>query len=260
MTTLVIPDVHTKWQLAEHIRTTVPYDRCVFLGDVFDDFNDTIEITRDTAEWYKRMLTAPTTLMLLGNHDAQYLWPHIRGLRCSGFSDAKALIIKEVFDNNFQVAYDNLHLYTIADKWLLSHAGWDRAWLKQGLRSLENHLDHMVNQVWAGLEAGIMPYLLNAGPERGGYATVGGPTWVDWSTLEITPGVNQITGHTFRREVRTKRYNTTSMNYCIDTGLRNYALIEDGVVTICNSPFSNGTCSICQREEFQDSPHNHACE
>ena len=41
MTTLVIPDLHHRVAAAEEWIARYPADRVVFLGDYFDDFDDT---------------------------------------------------------------------------------------------------------------------------------------------------------------------------------------------------------------------------
>jgi len=39
---LIIPDVHHKLKLVENIRTNHPRMLAIFLGDYFDDFDDTV--------------------------------------------------------------------------------------------------------------------------------------------------------------------------------------------------------------------------
>jgi metallophosphoesterase superfamily enzyme len=45
------------------------YDRVVFLGDYFDDFRDTPESGRATAEWLRTNVRDSRFTFLHGNHD-----------------------------------------------------------------------------------------------------------------------------------------------------------------------------------------------
>ena len=74
--------------------------------------------------------------------------------------------------------------------------------------------------------------LLRAGWVRGGDQAKGGCTWLDWDEeFEDIPGVPQIVGHTIGKEPRWK-----GASLCLDTQLRHYAVIEDGKVTVKETP------------------------
>ena len=45
MKTLIIPDIHTRFDVAESFIDKERPDNVVFLGDYFDTFDDTLEIT-----------------------------------------------------------------------------------------------------------------------------------------------------------------------------------------------------------------------
>lgn len=47
---LVISDIHNRHAKVQKLLDTVEYDRCVLLGDFFDDFNDFPEDARQTYE------------------------------------------------------------------------------------------------------------------------------------------------------------------------------------------------------------------
>lgn len=54
---------------------------------------------------------------------------------------------------------------------------------------------------------------------------------MDWDCFAPIDGLNQLVGHTNFRQPR-KKSTATSTNWNIDTGLRYYAIIEDGVISI----------------------------
>jgi len=89
MRTLIIPDIHHHTQNAEHWLRSQRYDRVVFLGDYFDDFNDTARDATNTARWLRERMDATTDIFLLGNHDAAYLFTGLPELGCAGFTQQK---------------------------------------------------------------------------------------------------------------------------------------------------------------------------
>jgi hypothetical protein len=115
-------------------------------------------------------------------------------------------------------------LYTEVDGYFISHAGLHPFHDKYALRV---HPEIILAQ----LAEGKVDQCLRAGVSRGGNIRVGGIDWLDWDEFEPIPGMNQICGHTPRPEVR-YREGDRSRNFCIDTQLRHYAVIEDGQVTI----------------------------
>lgn len=224
MRTLVIPDVHTKFWLVERILKE-PHDQAVWLGDFFDDWGDTPEIAEQTALALMRMQkeSKKDDVFLLGNHDGMYLWPEVaQKLACSGFTPAKAKAIKAAI--NVKEVRQRFKLHTTVDGWLLSHAGLHV--YHRNPRLMEEQ-----GEILKDLAEGRVHMALHAGRSRGGNALHGGINWLDWREFEPIEGVRQICGHTQGAEVRQK-----GENYCIDTGLRNYAVIEDGRVEIKETP------------------------
>jgi hypothetical protein len=81
-------------------------------------------------------------------------------------------------------------------------------------------------------------WFFEAGTARGGRAPFGGLLWCDTSEFLPTPGLNQLFGHTPRRDVW--KYDTNrrtgvvhgSQNYCLDTYLRYYGVFTDGKFSI----------------------------
>jgi hypothetical protein len=226
MRALIIPDLHHHTENAEYWLRSQSYDRVIFLGDFFDDFGDDANDARQTAFWLRNRMDSTDDIMLLGNHDAAYMFPHLDALYCPGFTRAKARAIHEVLQpkhwQRFKLAHDE-------QGWLVSHAGIHPSWMKlptvTGIVALSEEAMEKAGR-------GVVDPLLGAGFDRGGAQPVGGPLWVDWSSLVPIPGVNQIVGHTPGTAVREK-HGHESDNYCLD--VRNgaaVALLDHGRVSI----------------------------
>ena len=255
--TLVVPDIHNNFTAAEEriaeVRERFPgrISQIVFLGDYFDDYGDTPEMTRQTAEWLQHSVEQSDRVHLVGNHDLAYLAPS-PFTWCSGFEDAKFAIASPILDamprERFRAALE-------VDGWLLSHAGFhQRHAAGRAPAELIALADSALRQLWEGAQ----PELFAAGYARGGSAPSGGITWCDWiKEFQPTSGIHQIVGHTPARTIRlfaleyeTGRrfrrsyevnvaYNETfprgkfpSFNVCLDTGMRAVALIENGAIVI----------------------------
>lgn len=232
---VIVPDVHHKLDKLMSIVEREKGKRFAFLGDWFDDHEDSPVQAGWTAKWLQRRLALyPDDIYLLGNHCAPYLWPEISGLRCSGHTTAKRLAIWNEMD---VPAYrKRVLLFQKYNGWLLSHAGIhpyfesvtaDRDnWRAQDV--LDNRSDRICE----------VPAIMNAGWSRGGPERIGGCTWLDWCE-EFKPitRVNQVVGHTKglqpRRKEPTDAYGEVlSTNWCIDTNLNHYAVLTDGGLEI----------------------------
>ena len=71
--TLVIPDIHNDFKLAEGIIHRERPDHTVFLGDYFDDWYDTVQDAANVAKWLRESLENPDRTHLIGNHDVSYM-------------------------------------------------------------------------------------------------------------------------------------------------------------------------------------------
>ena len=94
MKTLIVPDIHNKIIEAESIIDHERPDNIVFLGDYFDDFNDSPIIAQQVAEWLKQSLKKPNRIHLIGNHDICYMTNGDQ--KCSGWDGAKQMFINKV--------------------------------------------------------------------------------------------------------------------------------------------------------------------
>ena len=202
MKTLIIPDIHTDYIKAEEMIAVEKPDKVVFLGDYFDDWEDTLESTEQTALWLKTSLEDKNRTHLLGNHDLSYLYPTYR---CAGFSEGKQYVI-----NKTGVDLKQLKSYCWVDDYLCTHAG-----LSDDFYNAYKHRDESITEF---LEADF-PALYNCSSLRGGLDRFSGIYWCDYNEFVDIPHVNQIFGHT---NGKYPRY--TGGSTCLDTRLRYYAV------------------------------------
>ena len=222
MRTLVIPDIHTRFEIAQQIIDLEAANRIVLLGDYFDDWTDSADSNAATAEWLKDKLEDPNIIALWGNHDQHYLLDNWIPWACSGFTRSKRTAIRSILKS------DDTHTLRLAanvDGWLLSHAGFHPRLLRR--MNGEDPVAVANGQVLEEMLAGKVPELVAIGRDRGGPAYTGGITWLDWHSFRSTPGVRQICGHTENALPRNE-----GENWCIDTRLGHYAIIEDGTLEI----------------------------
>lgn len=250
MRCIVVPDIHTQVAKVERILAKeIPYDKVVFLGDYFDAFYDTVESNRQTALWLKDSLKNPKRVHLIGNHDLNYHGDNI-AISCSGFTPDKLTAIREVLPTGS--VWDKLRWHQIEQGWLLTHAGLDDRLHNLPAPSIKR-LDNFLRE--AGMVAnrafinGKYHWFYEAGAARNGTADIGGIVWCDANDeFQPIPHVKQIFGHTFQRKgprwirgdmgLEMSFGNTGpkvrqhDWNLCLDTHLKNWAVIDDGIVEI----------------------------
>jgi hypothetical protein len=208
--TLIIPDIHHKWQWAEKIISSVGADEIIFLGDYLDDFNDTPDMVKDTCDWLTSSVDKPNRIHLFGNHDQSYAFQ--KSLRCSGHEQWKQFIVDDTLP---KAVWNKLKWYHWLDnRWLLTHAGLHRLNIPACIGALKHDRATFINEIsnYLDVEIGIglrkannneTYWTHNAGRARWGQERVGGITWCDYNVeFYPFPGLNQIVGHTPQNEVR----------------------------------------------------------
>jgi hypothetical protein len=96
---LIIPAVHHKLKLVERVRTNYPHMPAIFLGDYFDNFDDTVDDMKATCRWLKKTLENSDDEFSLGNHCFAYVSYEL-GLRwgfCTGWRADKQQVFHEYF-------------------------------------------------------------------------------------------------------------------------------------------------------------------
>jgi hypothetical protein len=245
---LIIPDVHERLdRLEQAMRHIKKADRYIFLGDWFDTFKKFDEQRlKSVCHFIVSMIGDAKTLdistWLLGNHDCHYFFNNL-GFQCSGFDWNKKALIKNLIPRQI---IERFQIYQKVGGYVLSHAGF--------------HTDNLDILNPPALQAqlieqclrGNYPRAFESGRARGGYAKLGGPTWLDWNhEFRHIDGMPQIVGHTQTDIPRRAHESGCPMkmvsadsawghapvemsgscscnpSYCIDTSLRHVAILDD---------------------------------
>jgi hypothetical protein len=227
-TRLLIPDIHHKFGVVNNIRTAHPETPAIFLGDYFDDFDDSVEDMRTTCDWLKAAVENTDDVFLLGNHCFAYLSYEL-GVRwgfCSGWTPVKQQVFREYFPGDTLLRHCRWILR--CQDWLISHAGLSNELYRSfSKRRTEEEIFHWVHDAENALTAGVAHAAFLAGTDRGGPQRVGGILWCDWERFRLIPGIRQIVGHTPADNVRYKKESV-----CLDTHLRHYGLLENGNLVV----------------------------
>lgn len=217
MNSLTISDVHgrTVWSEAD----TDAYDLVVFLGDYTDShvFDDETIYTNLTTIIQRKRQQPDKFVLLLGNHDAQYL--HFPHYRCSGFRERAQPALTALLQENkdlFQIAHQQ-------GNFLFTHAGVTNNWLTRFLAKIaypasqlrpEVNLARLLNE--AHQQPGpVRNSLFEVGPLRGGSDAFGGPVWADRSETrtDFLTGFRQVVGHTPVSDFTTTGNESGSITY-----------------------------------------------
>ena len=202
---LIIPDIHLKHEVAEKIIRHVGADEIIFLGDYFDDFNDTPQMVRETSEWLVESTSKPNRIHLFGNHEVGYAFGY-KYFKCRGYTQWKHMLISDIVP---QSVWNKLKFYHFLDnRWLLSHAGLHSLNVPDDIKAMNKNRVGFIQAISDWLDVEIQKgmrcaanntcsWIFNAGRCRGGTQRVGGLIWCDYEA-EFYPvkGINQIVGHT----------------------------------------------------------------
>ena len=210
--TLILSDIHNNYNLAETIISKVKPDLTIQLGDAFDDFDDTYEMIAETAEWFHYSINQKNRIHIAGNHDVHYWFKDNPNVRCSGYEQAKSIVI----NNRIKPEdWNKLKFFYVLDDWILSHAGVHPYWIdpvkeRNGediiitkdtlVKKLERDAPECVKQ----LKNKRSHWFEICGHARSHASPfVGGIIWLDFN-YEFTPirGIHQIVGHTPSDKIR----------------------------------------------------------
>ena len=226
---VAIPDVHTQYEKAQKILDNWdnPANEIIFLGDYFDDFNDSVEINVQTAKWVLSKITDKNKTFLLANHDMSYF---VAPARCSGWTCDKQNALDFFIKDSRTSLFQFYKLMNIAgQQTLFSHAGLHPHHLPAhfDLKNLDQFLSSQEQAAKGCMKYDDMHWFYHAGRARGGRYSYGGLTWLDWEDeFEPIEGLSQIVGHTRNWNVR-KKEAKDSVNICLDTHLNNYLTIDE---------------------------------
>lgn len=257
--TLIIPDLHNKIEKADAIIANESHDSIVFLGDNFDEFEDTPEDVRRTAIWLKESLNDPKRIHLKGNHDLSYMYSFNSAVSCSGFTREKDYHINQVMNRE---DWDKMKWYHAQDNILFSHAGLSAKLIKKygpgvgkdGIQTIEqtvSWLDGEIHKALERLDNKEPHWLYGCGWSRGGHQSIGGLTWGDFNIDHLPTPFIQCFGHSphpkvdlcLRKpgeahieyvavdEVGDRKLSDYWWSLDLDTHLNGYAIIDNGVLT-----------------------------
>lgn len=220
MKILSVGDLHGKriWETVDASK----YDQVIFIGDLYDAFEYTIDEVHDNAmsvvQWAK---DKGNIFFCIGNHDAHYFkWqePVFKTVRGSGYNEKQLYRAYHLYIENkelFKVAYQiENYLWTHAG---LSQAGYTFHFAQKAtdmMKSFKNvsTLADVLNKLWDLNDTSIFVAPLS----RGGDDTYGGPLWASQSDTIGGPlsGYHQIVGHTASHDIIHKELNPdTSITY-----------------------------------------------
>jgi len=223
MKTIIISDLHNRVDWVEPTLSLLKYNNVVFLGDYFDDFNDTNKDAENAAKWLKQSLQTPNRIHLMGTHDMWYMFSKNKLLKCSGNSDGKRKTINKILTKE---DLEKLKPFCIIQNFYLTHAGIHHSFIKNN--KVFNTVYIETKEAFNDIKGGNFNPWFGAGKARGGYQPFGGITWLDWNEeFEPIPNINQIVGHTTFDNPQEK-HTENSKNYCLDTKNKHIGILENG--------------------------------
>jgi hypothetical protein len=258
MRTIIISDLHNRIYWIEDFLISFPYqyDRVIFLGDYFDDYNDTPNDAFIVAKWLKQSLKKPNRIHLNGTHDLWYRFPYNPFIEASGNTPYKEKVINSIitpsdwnklklfhYEQNFLISHAGLHIYLISD-YVFKNKNIFNQYISnnQSIRlDTQQIIDKIIkpatDEALKDISNGHANSWLNAGFSRGGVQRAGGLIWLDWNEeFEPIPNINQIVGHTEHRKPEEKII-INSKNYDLDTRNHHIGLLEDGNFTWIENPY-----------------------
>lgn len=240
---LVVSDIHLEVEKLDKIIKHEAPDVVVSLGDWFDSHTySIIEKTEKAAKYLKDYLDNPNYYTLWGNHDIQYFYSN-KYLFCTGYSEKNDETIMDVLYPNIASIRDKFQWYIWIDDILCTHAGLHQSHLPPFVKSNEDIDDYLIkaiDQASVAIQVDNDHWLYQVGYYRGGMkGKIGGIIWLDFN-YEFKPigGLKQIVGHTnsgfttIRSHMDEDSNPLKANNLCIDCGLYEYIIIQNGEIRI----------------------------
>lgn len=230
----VIGDIHSRPQWTKILRHYPDSDLYICLGDYVDPYNEgdhyptNKEVVTELQQIIAWKEMDPRVILLLGNHDTHYLYPHLEP--CSRYNRDLASSLGDLYSRHlhlFQFAYQvENHLFThagISQSWWERHSSQFYQWGFNGL-----NLATLINEhpEYAGLH--------EVGTIRGGDFPSGGITWADkHETRNFLSGYHQYVGHSKVQFVdcQTKNGVEGSITYC-DTLHKEHLRLKYDILTL----------------------------
>jgi len=198
----IISDIHQSVFWRQIIEKKADYDRIIFLGDEFDNWDN---------KWPFQMINAKNIItfkkenpdkvnLCWSNHAISYFLDE----RCSGYQAEHSLDITDYYNKNkdlFNVVY-------IYDNWIFSHGGVSAKWMQHcGIKDI-----HEINQLFRERPN----FFKWVGPDGYGNNAKEGPLWIRPEALinNHVAGYNQAAGHTEHIQLRIIRKFNQIFVFC----------------------------------------------
>jgi len=230
---IVIPDVHYQFdKIYKILEKEKNYDRVVFLGDFFDFWNDTPEDARKCCFDFQTLCfflenEEKNYHILWGNHDLSYAWGAVNNhVRCSGWTPEKSRVInKWMLPEDWEKFQWFLQ---IDEDILLTHAGLSRYFIRGDWNNEEifEFLKYSSIMSEKRLITGEADWAYGIRDNHGGILW-NRPNVLGFKFFKI-PELRQIFGHTYQEQGPW----IEDENYCIDTDLRDYIVIENSEIKL----------------------------
>ncbi len=191
---LAIGDIHGRddWKAVKDRDA----DRIIFIGDYVDPHQPIpdSDVIRNLEEIIAFKKSNPDqVVLLLGNHDAQYL--HYPKYQCSGHRADLQKTFGDLFGQNaelFQIAWQH-------ERYLFTHAGVSLGWYAR-LLSIQKKFEAatLIDLLDAVYQSETYrDILFEVGHQRGGWYEYGGPIWADRmeTRYDYIPNFHQVVGH-----------------------------------------------------------------
>lgn len=198
----LIPDVHQSTHFIKMVEENIDHlDKLVFLGDYVDNWqssilwhipeNNPINIINKIVSYKKKY--GNKIDLLLGNHCLSYISQNPISKLVSGHQQQHDKEIAQVY-------LDNLEHFKIAvkyDKWIISHAGFSKTWVKNQILNGWNKKQSIINWCNKMIQERHFDYFNWTGKiSPSGDEVTQTPTWIrPFSLAKDSYFKNQIVGH-----------------------------------------------------------------
>lgn len=222
---VAIGDIHGRTQWKQIVEMEDLATRIVFIGDYFDSWHvngaDQIENFKEILEL--KRANPEKVILLMGNHDFQYVYP---GERYSGYNDAYAAEYREIIgdalrDGLLQMAHEE-------DGYLFTHAGVTEEWcVINGIMLSKEPVAVRINDLYFKEDPGAFKF--NKEDRSGcGEDSRQSPIWVRPDALfpAIIDRYVQVVGHTTQEDgIDISKYDNLILIDAIGAG--EYLVISD---------------------------------
>jgi hypothetical protein len=223
----IIPDVHQDIDKLLKIHSALRgmgVIHKVYVGDWFDTWDKSARNHVETAEFLRNEIEGTYDTFILGNHDIPYAFsPTV--FPCPGFTWDRRIEIRNYL---FPRHWESFEIGKKIGSYWITHAGMHESLMHPVYGFSDDFIIRSLSDAKWALQCNQTHPWLNWGEDRGGdQQRYGGVNWLDFnkSFLPIS-GLNQIFGHSIAWKPR-HIWTPDSQNYCIDTKLDDFIVLDD---------------------------------